>query len=66
MREPLYRASSDELSPRADVGVRDARKRILPAIIQKEYADAKTAFDKTGFRDRLRRVRRSPEEHRGS
>ena len=51
MREPLYRASSEELSPACDVGVRErARKRILPAIIQKEYADAKNAFDKQEFR----------------
>jgi hypothetical protein len=49
MREPLYRASSDELSPRVTSAFESARKRILPAIIQKEYADAKNAFDKQDF-----------------
>ena len=49
MREPLYRASSDELSPRVTSAFESARKRILPAIIQKEYADAKNAFDNQNF-----------------
>ena len=46
MREPLYRASSEELSPRVQSAFQSARKRILPSVIQKEYADAKNAFDK--------------------
>jgi hypothetical protein len=49
MREPLYRASSEELSPRVTSAFESARKRILPAIIQKEYADAKNAFDNQDF-----------------
>ncbi len=46
MREPLYRASSEELSPRVQSAFQSARKRILPSVIQKGYADAKNAFDK--------------------
>jgi hypothetical protein len=46
MRQPLYRASSEELSPRLQTAFQSARRRILPAVIQKAYADAKNAFDK--------------------
>ena len=49
VREPRYRASSEELSPRVQSAFQSARKRILPALIQKEYADAKSAFDKQDF-----------------
>jgi hypothetical protein len=49
MREPLYRAASDELSPRVQTAFQTARKRILPAMIQKQYAEAKAAFDKQDF-----------------
>jgi hypothetical protein len=45
MRQPLYRASSEELSPRVQSAFQNARKRMLPAMIQKEYAEAKDAFD---------------------
>ena len=48
-RDPLYRASADDLSPRLRSAFDDVRKRLLPAIIQKEYADAKAAFDKQDF-----------------
>ena len=40
MRQPLYRAPREELSPRVVSAFENARKRILPEIIQKEYADA--------------------------
>jgi len=45
MRQPLYRASNEELSPRVQTAFQNARKRILPGVIQKEYAEAKMAFD---------------------
>src|SRR5205085_917549 len=45
-RDPLYHASSDDLSPKLLTTFAEARKRMLPSIIQKEYADAKAAFDK--------------------
>ena len=48
-RDPLYRASSDDLSPRLRSAFGDVRKRLLPSIIQKEYAEAKAAFDKKDF-----------------
>jgi len=48
-REPLYHASNEELSPRVRTAFESARKRILPGVIQKTYADAKNAFDKENF-----------------
>ncbi len=45
-RDPLYHASSDDISPKLMSAFTEARKRMLPSIIQKEYADAKAAFDK--------------------
>ena len=63
MRQPLYRAPREELSPRVISAFENARKRILPEIIQKEYADAKQAFDKqdwkvasAGFDDVLKSI----------
>jgi len=49
MRQPLYRSTNEELSPRLQTAFQSARKRILPAVIQKEYADAKNAFDKQDY-----------------
>jgi hypothetical protein len=48
-RDPLYHASADDLSPRLQSTFDEVRKRMLPSIIQKEYADAKVAFDKQEF-----------------
>jgi hypothetical protein len=63
MRQPLYRASNEELSPRVQSAFQNARKRMLPAMIQKEYAEAKSAFDNkdwpvaaTGFADVLKSI----------
>lgn len=49
MRQPLYRSTNEELSPRLQTAFQTARKRILPAVIQKEYADAKNSFDKQDY-----------------
>ena len=63
MRQPLYRAPSEELSPRVQSAFQNARKRMLPSLIQKEYAEAKDAFDKqnwpvasAGFDDVLKSI----------
>jgi hypothetical protein len=45
-RDPLYHPASDELSPKLQTAFSETRRRLLPSIIQKEYADAKAAFDK--------------------
>ncbi len=47
-RDPLYRPA-DDLSPRTRTAFSDARKRLLPAIVQQQYADAKSAFDRKEF-----------------
>jgi hypothetical protein len=45
-RDPLYHPQSDELSPKLLGVFTETRRRMLPSIIQKQYADAKVAFDK--------------------
>ena len=47
--DPMYRPPSADLSPRVLAAFRDVRRRILPAIIQQTYSDAKTAFDRREF-----------------
>jgi hypothetical protein len=63
LRDPLYRAGDEELSPRVENAFQSARRRILPSVIQQKYADAKTAFDKqdwatasTGFAEVLKSI----------
>jgi hypothetical protein len=48
-RDPLYRPSAEDLSPRLRSAFDDVRKRLLPSIIQKEYAEARAAFDTKDF-----------------
>ena len=47
-RDPLYRPG-DDLSPRTRTAFSDAKKRLLPAIVQQQYAEAKGAFDRREF-----------------
>jgi TonB family protein len=47
-RDPLYRPSQD-LSPRMLTAFSDARKRVLPVLVQQQYAAAKDAFDRKEF-----------------
>lgn len=46
---PLYRPPADDLSPRIRTALLQARRRLLPQIIQQRYADAKAAFDREDF-----------------
>jgi len=46
--DPTYRPAAD-LSPRVRAAFTDVRRRILPSIIQQNYAQAKTAFDKKDY-----------------
>jgi TonB family protein len=46
---PLYRPPTDDLSPRIRTALLEARTRMLPAIIQQRYAEAKAAFDRKDF-----------------
>jgi hypothetical protein len=63
LRDPLYRAADEELSPRVENAFQSARRRILPSVIQQKYADAKSAFDKqqwaaasTGFAEVIKSI----------
>jgi hypothetical protein len=48
-QEPLYRPVLDDLSPRIRATFTDARKRLLPMIIQQQYRDAKAAYERQEF-----------------
>jgi hypothetical protein len=57
-RDPLYQPGS-ELPPRARTAFSDAKQRLLPVIVQNQYAAAKQAFDRSEFQiaaDIFRRV----------
>ena len=43
-RDPLYRLSED-VPPRTRTAFTDAKRRLLPTIVQQQYGDAKRAFD---------------------
>ncbi len=47
-RDPLYRAP-DDIAPRMRTAFGDAKKRLLPAIVQQHYNSAKAAFDAKDF-----------------
>jgi TonB family protein len=47
--DPLYRPDADEIPPRMRTAIADARKRMLPAILQNKYKESKAAFDRQDF-----------------
>jgi hypothetical protein len=49
-RDPLYRPNMDEVPPRLRTVFSDARKRLLPALIQERYVIAKAAFDRSDMK----------------
>jgi TonB family protein len=48
-QDPLYRPASDDVPPRLRSAFTDARRRLLPAIVQQTYVSAKAAFDKKEY-----------------
>ncbi len=46
---PMFRPPLDELSPRMRTTVVETRKRMLPAILQRQYADAKAAYERQDY-----------------
>ncbi len=48
-QDPLYRPASDDVPPRLRSAFTDARRRLLPAIVQQTYLGAKSAFDKKDY-----------------
>lgn len=57
MNDPLYRPV-DDLSPRLRTAFSDARRRVLPVVVQQQYRDAKTAYDRKAFADAAAGFRR--------
>ena len=49
LQDPLYRPSTDDVPPKLRSAITDARKRLLPAIVQQSYVSAKTAFDRKDY-----------------
>ncbi|HUE87094.1 MAG TPA: TonB family protein [Vicinamibacterales bacterium] len=47
-RDPLYRPAAD-LPPRTRAAFSDAKKRVLPVVVQERYDEAKRAFDGNEF-----------------
>lgn len=48
-QHPLYRPAAEELSPRMRTAFAETRARLLPALIQKRYAEGKAAYDGNDF-----------------
>ena len=46
---PRYRPSADDAPPRILVAFTDARRRLLPVIVQREYKDGKAAYDRQEY-----------------
>jgi tetratricopeptide (TPR) repeat protein len=46
--DPLYRPA-DDVAPRIRSAISNTRKRLLPSIIQQQYSDAKTAFERQDY-----------------
>ena len=50
LRDPLYRPSVEEVPRRLRTVFTEARRRLLPSIIEEKYVVAKTAFDRGDFK----------------
>jgi len=49
VQDPLYRPATDDVPPRLRSAFTDARKRLLPSLVQQHYVAAKAAFDKKDY-----------------
>jgi protein TonB len=49
VQDPLYRPAADDVPPRLRSAFTDARKRLLPALVQQQYVAAKVSFDKKDY-----------------
>jgi hypothetical protein len=47
--DPLYHPAETDASPRLRTAFASVRQRILPAVVQQDYARAKAAFDRQDF-----------------
>lgn len=46
---PKFRPDFQDLSPRMRTTVTETRRRLLPGILQRQYADAKSAYDRQDY-----------------
>ena len=49
LQDPLYRPAADDVPPRLRSAFTDARRKMLPAIVQQSYVSAKASFDKKDY-----------------
>jgi TonB family protein len=49
VQDPLFRPMSDDVPPRLRLAFSDARRKMLPGIVQQNYVAAKAAFDKKDY-----------------
>ena len=47
--DPLYRPDADDIPPRMRTAIAEARKKLLPSILQQKYKESKSAFDSQDF-----------------
>jgi hypothetical protein len=47
--DPLFRPDADDIPPRMRTAISEARRRMLPAILQEKYRESKAAFDRQDF-----------------
>ena len=47
--DPLFRPDADDIPPRMRHAISEARKRMLPSILQEKYRESKAAFDRQDF-----------------
>lgn len=50
---PLYHPPLDDLSPRIRTTVMETRRRVLPSVLQQQYSDAKSAYDRQEYKTAL-------------
>jgi TonB family protein len=55
--EPGYQPSESDVSPRVRAAFTEVRRRMLPSIIQRRYAEAKAAYDNKMWADAARAFR---------
>src|SRR5262249_7000865 len=46
---PMYRPSNVDMPPRVNARLVDARRRVLPTVVQQRYAQAKAAFERKDY-----------------
>jgi Gram-negative bacterial TonB protein C-terminal/Tetratrico peptide repeat len=56
--DPTYRADDASISPRVRATFRDVRTRLLPGLVQAEYAEARRAYDAKSWELALARFQR--------